>query len=97
MGVRRSYKLKLTINEIMINEVIIDPHYQAKHNETINDELILNLVKKLNESEFTPVDVKDNYQYFINDPIYYNDKPYRLVWLIEQDKLYIGVINAFRR
>lgn len=34
---RRSYTVTLEINGIQITEVVIDPHYEAKHSETIND------------------------------------------------------------
>ena len=37
------------------------------------------------------------FQYFLADPLSLRGINYRLVWLLEDKKLYIGVINAFRR
>jgi hypothetical protein len=41
---RRSYKTdSILVNGENYSEVIIDPHYEEKHSEHINDELILAL------------------------------------------------------
>ncbi len=45
---RNEYSLKLKINNRELNRVIIDQHYQLKHSE-MNDDLILELVKELDE------------------------------------------------
>ena len=37
------------------------------------------------------------FQYFMADPLVFKGKKYRLVWLLEDDAVYVGVINAFRR
>jgi hypothetical protein len=42
---RREYNISITVNEVLISKVIIDPHYEEKHAESINDEIILELVK----------------------------------------------------
>ena len=45
---RREYDIDpILINRVYITKVIIDPHYEEKHKESINDELILKLVNKL--------------------------------------------------
>jgi hypothetical protein len=33
MGERRSYPLLLTVNGRRLNEVVIDPHYETKHED----------------------------------------------------------------
>ena len=48
---RREYSVNMKVNGLMINKVIIDPHYEEKHADTVNDEIILELVKTLNGSE----------------------------------------------
>lgn len=93
---RREYDLSIVFNEIEINKVIIDSHFEVKHARSINDQIILELVAQLNGLEMTPEDIKPPYSYF-KDTLILNGKKYRLVWLTEEDKIYIGVINAFRK
>jgi hypothetical protein len=94
---RREYKINITVNEIDINKVIIDSHYEEKHAESINDEIILELVKKLDGKMHEPDDEKAPYSYFVTDELEFNQKLYKLIWLLENDEIYIGVINAYRR
>jgi hypothetical protein len=94
---RREYIISITVNEILITKVIIDPHYEEKHSESINDEIILNLVKTLDGQNFEPDDEKSPYSYFVTDGIVFNEKAYKLIWLLEDHEIYIGVINAYRR
>lgn len=37
------------------------------------------------------------YEYFVTDRLTLDKKLYKLVWLLEDDQLYIGVVNAYRR
>lgn len=93
---RRSYKLSIIVNDRKINEVIIDPHFEIKHSESINDEIILDLVRKLDGGYFE-VDARDeDFEYFKTDPIYFSGKKYRLIWLLKNNCMFIGVVNAFR-
>ncbi len=97
MSERRSYPTQLTINGRKIIEVVIDPHYETKHASSIDDDLILELVKLLDGKFYKPEAAKDGFQYFVADPLEYEDANYRLVWLLEDEKLYVGIVNAFRR
>lgn len=93
---RREYKIDpILVNNIIYTEVIIDPHYEEKHSDHINDELILKLVEKLNGRFELPVDSEDNFKYYVTI-LYLDSKSYRLIWLIEDQKIYIGIVNAFR-
>lgn len=94
---RREYAVNITVNEVLITKVIIDPHYEEKHSESINDEIIVNLVKTLDSQNFEPDDEKPPYSYFVTDGIVLNGKAYKLIWLLEDHEIYIGVINAYRR
>lgn len=95
---RRSYQVSIVVNNVRFDEIIIDPHFEKKHQESINDEIILNLVGYLHNGEFEPIVVdNDGFTYFKTEPMFFRGKPYRLIWLIDPDKLYIGVINCFRR
>ena len=93
---RREYDINLYINKLIISKVIIDTHYEEKHSESVDDEIILSLVRKLNNDTFEPVDIKEKYQYFVTEKRL-NDKNYRLVWLLEDGEIYIGIVNAYRR
>lgn len=80
-----------------IKKVIIDPHFEEKHAESITDEIILNLVKKLDGLTVIPDEVSPPYSYFELDKMELNGKHYKLIWLLEDDQIYIGVVNAYRR
>lgn len=93
---RRIYKIEsIFVNGNTYSEVIIDPHYELKHSEHISDEIILTLVQRLNGKRELPTDIKDGFSYYVT-MIDLDDKFYRLVWLIENNAIYIGVVNAFR-
>ena len=77
--------------------MVIDPHYESKHSGSIDDQLILDLVKVLDGKFYRAEMDKGGFQYFVADPLEFRCATYRLVWLLEDDKLYIGVVNAFRR
>lgn len=94
---RRSYPIQVTINGRSIAEVVIDPHYETKHSGSINDQLILDLVRLLDGKFYRPEMVKGGFQYFVADPLDFQGASYRLVWLLEDERLYVGVVNAFRR
>ena len=93
---RREYDISITLNGIKINKVIIDPHYEVKHAESVNDEIILELVKQLDGADIGADSVDEPYTYFVDD-LEYKGKLYRLVWLLEDHQIYIGVVNAHRR
>jgi hypothetical protein len=95
--VRRSFKLNITVNNRHIRNVVIDPHYELKHSDTISDALIVELVLLLDGGEFTPEVVAKGFEYYTTENLISKGKSYRLVWLLEKDQLYIGVINAYRR
>lgn len=96
---RRHYNLKVVINGITFNKVIIDPHFEENHSDSINDEIILDLVKWLGDSDFTyeAVGKKDDYTFFLMDGIKLKEKYYKIIWMTEKDQLYVGVVNAYRR
>lgn len=77
--------------------MIIDPHYQEKHADHMTDELILELVKTLDGEEHEPETEDPPFSYYTKDRIKIGEKFYKLVWLFEEDQIYVGVINAYRR
>jgi hypothetical protein len=90
---RREYSLNITFNKRCFSRVIIDSHYEKKHPE-INDELVLAIVKLLDDKEIDAVDESDGFKYFAHE-LYYKNKPYRIV-LTYCDEDFLGVINTFR-
>jgi hypothetical protein len=94
---RREYDISIVVNRVQITKVIIDPHYEEKHAASVSDELILELVKTLDGQVFLPDDVAPPYSYFRTDGIELDGRLYRLIWLLEEDQIYIGVVNAYRR
>lgn len=93
---RRSYDVDIVVNGRHINEVIIDSHYEKKHSD-VTDEIICRLVQTLDGKEFAHEMVKDGFQFYMLDRIPLDGKLYRLVWCVQDECIYIGVINAFRR
>ena len=96
MTIRNEYPLQLTINRKHLSRVIIDQHYREKH-PNMNDKLIIELVKTLDDGEFDIQMQKNHYEYFAVEPVYLDEKAYRLVLLLCIGEDFLGVINAFRR
>lgn len=73
---RRNYSLKVQVNRRTFEEVIIDSHYEEKHRASVNDEIILDLVRALGGLEF-PVTGTDEegFEYFKTDPLFLEEKP----------------------
>jgi hypothetical protein len=94
---RRFYPVQMTINGYKIKIVIIDSHYEVKHSATMTDELILKLVGLLDGGDYSAESVVDSFEYYMIDNLFVDGKRYRLIWLIEKEQLFVGVINAFRR
>lgn len=94
---RGSYSVSITVNGQKIKRVIIDAHYKLKHSSTISEELILELVGLLDGGDFSPETKAHSFEYYMNENLVLENKRYRLVWLIEKEELFIGVINAYRR
>jgi hypothetical protein len=93
---RPEYTLKININGRNLNRVIIDQHYKEKHAESINDQLILDLIQTLDGRAFPIEEVHGEFQYFTVEPVLKGNSPHRLVLLICISDDYLGVINAFR-
>lgn len=95
---RRVYPAKITINGRILERIIIDPHYEEKHGSSVTDEIIIELVELLNKKSFIPVDMdEEGFQYFVNDRMELAGKFYKLVWLLHEQELLIGIVNAYRR
>ena len=95
---RREYAIDLVINGRQLKKLIIDPHYEVKHNESVSDEIIIDLVKEL-DGRFYRVEKVDKqaFQYFVEDHLELNNKLYKLIWLLHDDEIFIGVVNCYRR
>lgn len=89
------YSVQLKINGQAIKRVIIDQHYQVKHSD-LSDFLILALVKQLNGQDFQIEMTKGEFNYFRAEPVIFNHKPYRLIFLLCTTDDFLGVVNAFR-
>mgnify|MGYP001602224733 FL=1 len=96
MAARRTHRINpIKVNGVTVVQVIIDPHYEKKHLDHIDDSTILKLVQKLDGRFELPESQAGKYSYFAT-LIELEAKQYRLIWLLENDALYIGVVNAFR-
>jgi hypothetical protein len=90
--------LQIILNGQRLTKVVIDAHYEMKHSKSINDELILELVRLLNGRtlEFETVSAA-SWEIYVYDPLYLGGRPYRMVFCTHQEERILGVINAFRR
>lgn len=96
MSLRPEYPLNITINGRSLNRVVIDQHYRIKHDDSINDKIILDLVMTLDGRKFPLEKVQDEFEYFSVEPVYRLTKPYRVVLVLCLTDDYLGVVNAFR-
>lgn len=95
---RRQYDISVTINGRQLSHLIIDPHYLERHAASVTDELIIELVKMLDGREFTPEKISSSgFEYYVEDGMKLKGKAYKLVWLLEGEEIYIGVVNCYRR
>ena len=95
MSVRNEYNLSLIVNGKNLSKVVIDQHYKAKHSE-VTDEIILSLILEISGNNYDIESEKNGFQYFTVEPVFHEDKPYRLILLLCIHDDFIGVINAFR-
>jgi hypothetical protein len=93
---RPEYPLEITINGRDLNRVVIDQHYRLKHGDSMNDEIILELIKTLDGKKFPPEKVQGDHEYFTVEPVYRLEKPYRVILVLCLSDDYLGVVNAFR-
>ena len=96
MSERPEYPLKITINGRNLSHVIIDQHYRVKHGQSMNDDVILDLVKTLDGKKFPPDRVHGENEYFTVEPVFRLEKPYRVILVLCLTDDYLGVVNAFR-
>jgi hypothetical protein len=94
---RREYPISISINGQPINKIIIDTHFEEKHQDSINDSIIIELVKIISGENYEPETSSEGFHYFVNDRIQFQNKFYKLIWLLEDYQIYIGVVNAYRR
>ena len=92
---KRIYSYQITINKRKINSLEISTHYE-KHND-ITDELILELVKQLDNQQFIPEGEKDNWEYFRAEPLLDEEgKTYKLVWCWEKGTTNLRIRTCHR-
>ena len=86
----------IIVNGILIKEIYIDPYWKKHEDEGISEELIIELINLLDTKRSETGKRYDNWVYFSEEPIFYNDKAYCLVWCLEDNKNYIEVVDCYR-
>jgi|GEM_PF-930231 len=89
------YPLDLNINGRLLRHLLISHQYRSKHPD-MSDEIIVDLARTLDGQRFDIEAERDGFEYFKAEPVYRNDRPYRLVLVICATNDYLGVVNAFR-
>lgn len=92
---KREYEIEpLIVNNRVITKIIIDSHVD-KHADHIDDEMIKLVVRCLNGEVYLPIGEDNGFAYFATN-LKYEERWYKLIWLLEGDDLYIGVITIYR-
>lgn len=95
---RRQYDIDIIVNGRHLTQLIIDSHYLEKHGQSVTDHLIIDLVKMLNGRRFVPEKISDSgFEYYVEDKMRLKGKAYKLIWLLKDEEIYIGVVNCYRR
>ena len=85
-----------TFNKKNIEQVTITGHYQFKHGEIINNELILKLLEKLNGWKLEPIKYHNNRQIFKWE-ITLQEKRYRLIfWFKDNETSRLWIRNCYQ-
>lgn len=93
---RSEWEIKpILLNRRFISRVVIDPHFEVKHSESITNELILELVKLLDGKHERHIGESGGFRYY-HKLLKLRERQYRLVWLLVDEEDYVGVINAYR-
>jgi hypothetical protein len=92
----RVYKIPVIFNEERFSEVWIDLHYEKKHGDSVNDDLILSLLAKLSGKPWAAQMESNGFVFFEVD-FELREKAYRLIIVVPPDASYLGVRNAYRR
>jgi hypothetical protein len=93
---RPEYPLQISLNGRNLGRVVIDQHYRVNHDESMNDQIILDLIKTLDGKKIPPERTQGEFEYFTVEPVYRFEKPYRVVLVLCLTDDYLGVVNAFR-
>jgi len=94
---RRVYELQGIINKRKLDKLVIDPHYEEGHGSYMTDEKIYILVHELLRIQrFVFAGRMEKWEYFEAD-ILWIDKNYRLVFCLEDDQEYLGIVDCYRK
>ena len=90
------YDCNYTINSQKIKRLIISNHYKKKHAKYMSDKLIIKFIEDYLDGEtFYNGEKKKPWEYFNLEPILYQDRNYKLVWLLHEDiPDFLGVVNC---
>ncbi len=76
---RRAYNVDIVVNSREVKKILIDLHYEEKHKSSVNDEVILQLVRLLDGGVFPVQDRSAPFEYFVTDHLKLDGKFYKLV------------------
>lgn len=90
------YDCNYVINGWQIKYLIISNHYKEKHAKYMNDEKIIELIEKyLDGEKFKGGKRQGIWEYFDLEPLFYQNKNYKLVWLLRKDiPDFLGIVNC---
>ncbi len=87
----------LLINNRQITLLEISDHYQKKlGREKITHDLLKEFVKKLDNDRFIPERRKGDWEYYKLEPVYYEDKTYKMIWCLKDNASLIRIRTCHR-
>ncbi|CAG8824682.1 234_t:CDS:2 [Gigaspora margarita] len=90
------YDCNYLINGRSIKRLIISNHYKQKHSKYMSDEKIIKFIADYLDGEnFYNGEKKGPWEFFTLEPIFYENKKYKLIWLLNEEITdFLGVVNC---
>jgi len=83
------YSCQVVVNKRLFTELVISQYYKTKPGRsTVNDEVIRELVKQLNNDRFK----RSENGYYDYEPLYIDYRAYKLVWDYDDEEKLINTI-----
>ena len=92
----REYKVAFEFNGRQFKSALLDSHYEEKHGENIDDQLIIEILKtQIAGERFNNESSNDEWRYYVFHAVH-EAKNYRLIFCDHVEESIFVIINCFR-